>query len=41
MHVYERRRQTERGRERIPNNLHAVSTEPNVRLELMSHEIMT
>ena len=26
---------------RIPNKLHAVSTEPNVGLELTNHEIMT
>ena len=31
----------ERGRERIPSKLHTVSTEPDVRLEFMNHEIMT
>ena len=39
-------REPERGRERqgereIPSRLHAVSTEPNLGLELMNHEIMT
>ena len=33
--------QRERDRERIPSLLHAVSTEPDVRLDLMNHEIMT
>ena len=32
---------TERGGERIPSRLHAVSMEPDVGLELMNHEIMT
>ena len=31
----------ERERERIPSRLLAVSTEPNVGLELTNHEIMT
>ena len=31
----------ERGRERISNRLHAVSTEPYVGLDPMNHEIMT
>ena len=31
----------ERQGDRIPCKLHAVSTEPNAGLELMSHEIMT
>ena len=31
----------ERGRERIPSRLCAVSTEPNAKLELTKHEIMT
>ena len=31
----------EREGERIPSRLHAVSTEPNVGLELMNYEIMT
>ena len=30
-----------RERERILSRIHAVSAEPNVRLELMKHEIMT
>ena len=31
----------ERGRARIPSRLHAVSTEPDVELELMNCEIIT
>ena len=31
----------ERGRERIPGRLCTVSTEPDVGLEFMNHEIMT
>ena len=31
----------ERKEERIPSRLHAVSTEPDVGLELTNHEIMT
>ena len=31
----------ERGRQRIPSRLHAVSTEPDTRLELLNHEIVT
>ena len=31
----------ERGRERIPSRLHAVSPEPHVGLELRNREIMT
>ena len=31
----------ERGRERIPSRLRAVSTEPSVGLKLTNHEIMT
>ena len=31
----------ERGRQRFPSRLHAVSTEPNVELEFTNHEIMT
>ena len=31
----------ERGRERIPSRLHTVSTEPNVGLDPMNHEIMS
>ena len=31
----------ERGRERIPSRLHAVSTEPDAGLKFMNHEIMT
>ena len=34
-------RDTERGRERIPSRLHAVSTEPDAGLELTNREIMT
>ena len=33
--------QRKRERERIPSRLHIASTEPNVGLELMKHEIMT
>ena len=33
------RGQREREKERIPSRLHAVSTEPDVWLELMNHEI--
>ena len=33
--------QWRRGREWIPNRLHAVSTEPDAELELTNHEIMT
>ena len=33
--------QRERGRERIPSRLHAVSAEPDTGLKLMNHEIMT
>ena len=33
--------QRERGRERIPSGLHAVSTELEVGLKLMNREIMT
>ena len=29
------------GRDRIPSRLHAVSTEPDAKLELTNHEIMT
>ena len=38
---HEWRRDTERGRERIPTRLHAVSAEPNVGFDLMKCEIMT
>lgn len=31
----------ERGRERISRRLHIVSTEPDVGLNLMNHEVMT
>ena len=31
----------ERERERIPSRLHAVSTEPDIGLDLGNHEIMT
>ena len=31
----------ERERERMPSRLHTVSTEPDVGLELMNHEMMT
>ena len=34
-------RERERGRERTTNRLHAVSTEPDLGLELMNCEIMT
>ena len=38
---HERGRGRERGRHRIPNRLQAVSTEPDVGLELTKLEIMT
>ena len=34
-------REREKGRERIPNRLCAVSAEPHVGLKLMKREIMT
>ena len=37
----ERQREREREREGIPRGFHAVSTEPNMGLELTNHEIMT
>ena len=33
--------QRERGREKIPSRLHAVSREPNAGLDLTNHEIVT
>ena len=36
-----RERERERERERIPSRLCTVSAEPDVRLKLMNHEIMT
>ena len=36
-----RGRESGRERERIPNRLRAVSTEPDVGLELRNHKIMT
>ena len=39
--VHEWGRGRERGRERIPNHLPAISAEPNVGLELTNCEIMT
>ena len=33
--------QRERDRERIPSRLHTVSTEPDARLDLTNHEIVT
>ena len=41
MHTYEWGRSRERERERIPSRLSAVSTEPDVGLELTNGEIMT
>ena len=38
---HEQRRGRDRGRERIPRRLCAVSTEPNVGLDPRNHEIMT
>ena len=35
------RREAERGRERIPSRLHAVSTEPHAGFDLTNPEIMT
>ena len=37
----ERQHEQGRGRERIPSRLHADSAEPDLGLELTSHEIMT
>ena len=37
----EQGRGRDRGRERIPSRLHAVSAEPDAGLELTNHEIMT
>ena len=37
----EQGRGKERGRERIPSRLHAVSTEPNVGLQLKNCRIVT
>ena len=37
----ERVRERKNERMRIPSRLHAVSTEPDVGLDLMNHEIMT
>ena len=37
----ESKRERERERERIPSRLLTVSTEPDVGLELTSHEIVT
>ena len=37
----EQGRGRERGKERIPSRLHAVSAEPNTGLDLTNHEIMT
>ena len=37
----EHRRDRERGRERIPSGLCAVSTKPDTKLELINCEIMT
>ena len=34
-------RHRERERQRIPSRLHTVSTEPDMGLEIMNHEIMT
>ena len=36
----EKERERERERERIPSKLHAISTEPDVVLNLMNHKIM-
>ena len=38
---WDRSRESERERERIPSRLHAVSTEPDMGLDLKNHEIMT
>ena len=40
-HAHKQRRGRERGRERIPSRLCAVSTEPNTGLEVTNREIMT
>ena len=39
--AHEQGRGRERGRERIPSKLHAVSAEPDVGLDLTNCEIMT
>ena len=39
--MQELERGRERGRERIPSRLHAVSTEPDVSLDPMNHKITT
>ena len=37
----DRKRERERERERIPSRLHAVSAEPEARLDPVNHGIMT
>ena len=39
--VHKQGRDRESGKEKIPSRLHAVSTEPNVGLDLTNREIMT
>ena len=39
--THELGRDRERGRERMPSRFHAISTEPDVGLELTNWEIMT
>ena len=41
MRVHAQGRNRERGRERIPSRLPAVSAEPDLGLDFMNHEIMT
>ena len=41
VHASKGEAERERGRERIPSRLHAVSTELNVGLELRNREIVT
>ena len=41
MHEWGRGRERERGRERIPGRLHAVTTEPHTGLDLTKRKIVT
>ena len=41
VHVHKWNKGREKGRKRIPSRLHSVSTEPDARLKLTNHEIMT
>ena len=37
----QRERERERERERLPSRLHTASTEPDMGLQLINHEVMT